>query len=37
MCEIIVLGIVACGAVAETAWTLLRVAMRADAADEWLG
>lgn len=27
MCEILVLGMIACGAVAEAAWTLVRVAI----------
>lgn len=36
MCEIILVGLMACGALAESVWSMMRVAMRATAVDEWL-
>ena len=36
MCEIILVGLIGCGALAESVWSMMRVAMRASAVDEWL-
>jgi len=36
MYEMLVLAVLGCAAVAESAWVLARVAMRADGAEAWL-